>query len=510
MEVTAVIALVNQAVYAQTNRHLSDLQQATIAKVWEGKKYHEIADEYGCTEGHAKDTGSLLWKLLSKAWGKKVTKSNFRSLSKLQLESANKLNFFSEVIEQEGVAGAARKSFLGRKNAIATLQNLISQGCKVIVLQGEGGIGKTTLAQNFLEIQDFELTLEVLMAKETENIISVASVIEEWLQRDLGEDSGKEFGVTLARLKRYLEHHRVGILIDNLEPALDKDGKLVQEHRSYIELLRILADPKVKSTTIITSRDRFCEAEIDLEHYRLTGLDLAAWRQYFAACQIEGKARAVVKIHRIYGGNAKAMGIVCGILREDYEGDADRYWKENCHDPLAEADLKNLVVSQLDRLQNLDERAYLLLCRLGCYRYQDLTQIPQAGLFCLLWDVPRPRYRQVIKSLRNRSLLEFSQGKYWLHPMVRGEARARLYRSPQEWQKTHHQIADFITNSVDKINSIQDALIALEAYYHYIETSDYDLAAKVILHGRENQWGQFLTLGTTMYRLGIIQPLLTA
>ncbi|MEM8827771.1 MAG: tetratricopeptide repeat protein, partial [Cyanobacteria bacterium P01_G01_bin.19] len=42
------------------------------------------------------------------------------------------------------------------------------------------------------------------------------------------------------------------------------------------------------------------------------------------------------------------------------------------------------------------------------------------------------------------------------------------------------------------------------------ETSDYDLAAKVILHGRENQWGQFLTLGTTMYRLGIIQPLLTA
>ena len=511
MDVETVISLVNKAVYRQTNKSLSDLQQAIVTKVWQGKKYLEIADEYGCTEGHAKDTASLLWKLLSEAWGKKVTKSNFRSLSKLQLQSQGNLDSLSEkAIKITDTIIAENNNFLGRKDAIASLKNLVNLGHKIIVLQGEGGIGKTTLAQQFLTSLGFDLVLEVLMAKETKNIISVASVVEEWLQRDLNEAAGKEFGVTLARFKRYLEHHRIGILIDNLEPALDKDGRLIAGHRNYLELLRILADAKVKSTTIITSRDRLCEGEINLEHYRLSGLDLAAWQQYFTAHQIKSETKTISKIQQTYGGNAKAMGILCGIIREDYEGDLDQYWQDNHHDPLVETDLKNLVASQFDRLQQLDPQAYLLLCRLGCYRYQDLPRVSQSALFCLLWDVAAKKHRRVIRSLRNRSLLECDRGEYWLHPVVQQEARFRLQRSPESWQQAHRQIADFLTASVCRIDEIQAGLTALEAYYHYTAIQDYAAAAKVILHSRENQWGQFLTLGTTLYRLGIIQPLLTA
>ena len=529
MDVEAIISLVERVVYRQTNKPLSDLQQVIVTKVLQGKKYLEIADEYGCTEGHAKDTASLLWKLLSEAWGKKVTKSNFRSLSRRQLQSGNNLDSVSDrVSTKAGLIIPENRNFLGRKDAIASLNNLINLGHKIIVLQGEGGIGKTTLAQQFLGSLGFDLVLEVLMAKETENIISVASVVEEWLQRDLNEvaglspfedkpfyprmgaNGGKEFGVTLARFKRYLEHHRVGILIDNLEPALNKDGRLIAEHRNYLELLRILADAKVQSTTIVTSRDRFCEGEINLEHYRLSGLDLTAWQQYFSAHQIKSEPKAIAKIQHTYGGNAKAMGILCGIIREDYAGDLNQYWQENCLDPLVETDLQNLIASQFDRLQQLDLQAYLLLCRLGCYRYQDLPKVPQSGLFCLLWDVPIIKHRRVIRSLRNRSLLECDRGEYWLHPVVQQEARFRLQRSPKSWQQPHRQIAAFLTDSIDKINNIQAGLTALEAYYHYTVIQDYAAAAKVILYSRENQWGQFLTLGATLYRLGIIQPLLTA
>ena len=502
MDIEAIVSLANQAVYRQTKKPLNDLQQVIITEVLQGKKYWEIADRYGCTEGHAKDTAALLWKLLSAAWGKKVTKSNFRSLSQLQIHNCPKSKTNSVTIKN--------RHFLGRQEAIASLKQLIDLDRKIIVLQGEGGVGKTTLAQQFLASQNFELVLEVLMAKETANITAVASVVEEWLQRDLNEDSGKEFGVTLARFKRYLEHHRVGILIDNLEPALDKDGKLILEHRNYIELLRILADAKVQSTTIVTSRDRLCEGEINLEHYRLSGLDLAAWQQYFTAYQIESEIKTISQIRQVYGGNAKAMGILCGIVREDYEGDLQQYWQENRYDPLVETDLKNLVASQFDRLQQLDPQAYLLLCRLGCYRYQDLPQVPQLGLFCLLWDVRNKKQRRVIRSLRNRSLLEFDRGEYWLHPVVQSEAKLRLQRSPEQWQRAHRQIAAWLTDSVSRIDNIQAGLTALEAYYHYTAIADYAAAAKVILYSRENQWGQFLTLGTTLYRLGIIQPLLRA
>ena len=509
MNIESAVALVDREVYRHTNKHLNNLQQAIITKVWQGRKYWEIADEYGCTEGHAKDTGSLLWKLLSSAWNKKVTKGNFRSLIERQLEIlTSRETSLRDDIGQDGVCQLVDSvNFVGRQQAIAKLQDSIDCGSKIIVIQGEGGVGKTTLAQQFLSCGGFEITLEALMAKETSNVVSAAAVVEEWLQRDLNQDSGREFGVTLARLKRYLEQHRVGILLDNLEPTLNRDGRFIAAHRNYIELLRILADPRVQSVTIITSRDRLCEPEVNLTHYRLPGLDYKAWQQYFIAHQIEDCVK-IEQLHHTYGGNAKAMGLLCGIIREDYGSDVHLYWQSNRQDPLAETDLKNLVVGQFERIRELDREAYLLLCRLGCYRDRGGVKIDREGLLCLLWDVETD-WQRAIKSLRNRSLLEFDGSQYWLHPVVRAEARIRLQSLP-DWERSHRQIAEYFTNSIVRIANIQDGLTALEAYYHYVTIHDYAAAAKVILNSRENQWGQFLTLGTTLYRLGIVQPLVSA
>ena len=510
MDVVAAVELVDREVQRHTNKQLTDLQRALVTMVLQGHKYWEIADRYGCTEGHAKDTGSLLWKILSQVWGAKVTKNNLRSAIAKQLDSARVSSSEppSDLVDRAVTTRHSEQSFVGRQAAIAQLHNLVARGNKIIVLQGEGGIGKTTLARRFLSQSNFDLTLEVLMAKETSNIVAVASVVEEWLQRDLNEDSGKEFGVTLARFKRCLERQTVGILIDNLEPALDRHGRLIPRHRDYIELLRILGDGGVRSTTLITSRDRLCEADLDLEHYRLTGLDLAAWQQYFTAHQIESEA-TLAEIRQLYSGNAKAMGILCGIVREDYGGDLAQYWQENGADPLVETDLKNLVADRFDRLQQLDPEAYKLLCRLGCYRYQDVSSISIAGVACLLWDATTKPSR-IVKSLRNRSLLEFARGQYWLHPIVRAEAKVRLQNDSADWNEANRQIALFLTNRVKRIDRIQDGLTALEAYYHYQAIGDATAAAKVILYSRENQWGQYLTLGTTLYRMGIVEPLTPA
>jgi tetratricopeptide (TPR) repeat protein len=503
MTIEQAIALVDEVIYDRTGKHLNDLQARVLREVWQGKKYLEIADLYGCTEGHAKDAGYFLWKILSKAWGEKITKSNFRTATKKHLQLVNYQNSTFLLDSNNEV----ELNFLGREQAIRDLTTLVDRGHKIIVIQGQGGIGKTTLAKKYLATH-FDLVLEFLMAKETQNITSIASLIEEWLKRDFQEEPGQELGVTLARLKRHLEKRKVGVLIDNLEPALDKNGQLITEHRNYIELFRILADPHVKSVTLVTSRDRFCEADINLHHYRLSGLSLEAWTKFFTFNQVPIIDSIIAEMHRIYGGNAKAMGILCGVIKEDFAADFNLYWQENSHDPLTEINLKNLVNNQFNRLQKLDSQAYLLLCRLGCYRYQDIPTVSQAGLLVLLWDLQEANKRRIIESLRHRSLIEFSQGNYWLHPVIKAEALSRLL--PKEWQQTNQQIAQFYTEKIAVINSIQDGLTALEAYHHYYAISDFTQAGKVILLSRSNQWGQHLTLGTHLYRLGLIQPLLQA
>jgi tetratricopeptide (TPR) repeat protein/transcriptional regulator with XRE-family HTH domain len=400
------------------------------------------------------------------------------------------------------------RNFVGRENAIAHLNTRIRQGSKIILIQAAGGIGKTTLAEQFLYSQGFELVLKLPMAKEKENIRSVESVIEGWLTQDLKEEPGREFWVSLERLKRQLQSRKIGVFIDNLEPALDGQGQFIEPHRAYIELLRMLADPMVQSVTLITSRERLCEPNVTVERYGLQGLDDDAWQQFFTNSNwhIDIDRSTLNAMHKAFGGNAKAMGILCGAIREDFDGDMVAYWQENNTDPLAKTDLKNLVTNQFNRLQELNSNAYKLLCRLGCYRYQDVPTVPTEGLLCLLWDVPEGEKRRVIESLRDRSLVEFKKGEYWLHPVIRAEAISRL-RESEDWEIANTKAAEFWTESIKTVETIKDALTAFEAYYHYLAFNNTNDAANVIVQRRASLVEINTPLGCNFYRLGLLQPM---
>jgi hypothetical protein len=91
----------------------------------------------------------------------------------------------------QGIAAIADPGFVGRAEAIADLNRLSDRDMKVIVIQARGGVGKTTLARKYLQ-QEFESILEFPIAKETKDIASIESLIEEKL-RQLGKEPGQEF-----------------------------------------------------------------------------------------------------------------------------------------------------------------------------------------------------------------------------------------------------------------------------------------------------------------------------
>ncbi len=71
--------VVDQLLYTETEKHLSDIELQVLQGAWEGKSYALIAEELGYTlEYINSDVGYGLWSKLSQAIGEKVTKRNFR------------------------------------------------------------------------------------------------------------------------------------------------------------------------------------------------------------------------------------------------------------------------------------------------------------------------------------------------------------------------------------------------------------------------------------------------
>ncbi|MGH8001931.1 MAG: hypothetical protein ACREPR_21510 [Brasilonema sp.] len=480
-----------ESVRAST-RGLEIVEQARLRKGW-----NKTADIWWQTALTSKAT-------LKRFWAREpIQKDTF-----MRICQAVGVANWKDIIECELPSTELDPDFVGRSEAIAQLHNMLNQGAKIIVIQGEGGVGKTKLARKYFDSQGLAF-LELWMPMERQNIISVESIVEDWLWRDFDEQPGRNLGINLQRLKRKLrdETKRIGILIDNLETALDINGKFIESHRYYVELLRVLADPAINSVTLITSRERLCEASIDVNFYMLKGLDESAWRQFFASREINSDSLALSEMCKAYGGNAKAMQIISGAILTDNEGDIDAYWNANKDDLLIKQELEDLVVSQFQRLQTIPE-AYRLLCRMGCYRYQDVP-LPIEGVLCLLWDVPESQRRRVVNRLCARSLVESRNEKYWLHPVILTEAIARL-RLSGEWETANRQAAHFWTNSVNTVQGTKDALRALEAYYHYVVIEDFEQAADIIIRQRNNKWGTHESLGRSFYKRGLLKQITAA
>ncbi|MBK1990176.1 ATP-binding protein, partial [Sphaerospermopsis aphanizomenoides BCCUSP55] len=463
-----------------------------------------MANQLSVHESHVKLIGIKLWKLLSDILKENISKANFKGaiernfigresaiaainniqptkVISLQIAGGEEKTTFDKNSGYEDLEGFREydPNFIGRESEIAHLDNLINKGAKIIQIIAPGGTGKTRLAQKYLK-RRFKTVLDFPIAKETKDIASVESLLEEKL-RQLGEEPGRELIVSLNRLKQKLQTQEIGILIDNLEPALDASGKFIEQHRSYVELLRILTDTSVKSITLITSREPLYEG-LDITLYKLLSLTVEAWHKYWNYQEINSDTHILTEIHNVYGGNALAMKVLCNTIINDFNGDIIAYWQDNKTEKNLEIEtaVGNFIKEQFERLAHINLDAYNLLCRMGCYRYQDVPTVPEAGLFCLLWDVPENQHKRIIKILRAHALVEFNNSEYLLHPIIRQEAIERLKNS-KDWEKANIQAGEFWTKSIKSVETIKDALTAFEPYYHYLNIEDFNLAAKTIV-----------------------------
>jgi len=91
MDTQEVFSLIDNLVFGHTGKHLDTLQLGILKNVFDGQKYAKIAEEYNCSEGHARDKAYELWRILYK------TENN---VIKAKLETVPKLIGLGLTIEQ--------------------------------------------------------------------------------------------------------------------------------------------------------------------------------------------------------------------------------------------------------------------------------------------------------------------------------------------------------------------------------------------------------------------------
>lgn len=158
-------------------------------------------------------------------------------------------------------------SWVGRDKLIAELSQKLGNSCRLLLILGLTGIGKTALAERLaIELKDFiqeDWNKKLLRANfdYDEKSIDFASIAARWLE-SLGEQippAEKNLELLLNRLVRRLQDNPLLVLIDSMEKLLtqNEDGSWGDFTDEYWEkfFLRLVSAESCQSRLIVTSQD---------------------------------------------------------------------------------------------------------------------------------------------------------------------------------------------------------------------------------------------------------------
>jgi hypothetical protein len=344
------------------------------------------------------------------------------------------------------------EEWVGRENIIDELSQKIDTSCRVLLLVGLPGIGKTALAEKLVEkLRGFWIeNRENFESQErTADFVNISSL---WLQQ-WGEvvppDQCQPQQLRQRMLKRLCENKHL-ILMDSLEYILtgnvDEGWGGFSDPEWAIFFIQLLAQPNCLSRFILTSQDlpiQFNTAEFDrYKNYwfcrLLKGLEfqeqITLFRKVNLNYQLEVIDSPLRIIGQVYDGHPLALRVISGEIKQNYYSSVEAYWKDNGYH--IENVKKTLeVASQLNTKDGSDDRwgldsytrtlrnlvrerveetlnrlklnvpdAYLLLCAASIYR----GEVPEN------WWLDHLEYRgydwqrqkNSLQALRDRYLVE--------------------------------------------------------------------------------------------------------
>lgn len=359
--------------------------------------------------------------------------------------------------------------FVGRKQEIMWLRHMIDEGVSALLIQGYGGLGKSTLAQKLLsqyQAQGYQVI--TFQGKVTPEMI-LESILETFTGQS---SSGNSTHLQLESkfrlvLEHYLIPHKVILFFDNFEDnQVQYQGDITST--SLLHYLQVISQGLFQDQSCMLFTSRYSFPNLKVSQLKLNELNHqeAFEKMTYLKNLSELSKELKQKILQLIGGHPQALELLNQVLNE-----SNLSWDK----------LERLYLKPVQSLTNNNLLLEILWSHLSDVE-QEILQA--AAVFRLRVSsvalesvLDQSLSAELLKRLQDISLIHTSDsGLHYVHRITAEFVLDRQRISPIQSEQLHARACRFYEQALQQERTLEHYV---EARYHALESGDVRRAAQI-------------------------------